>query len=354
MINANGSCVKHYWNVFVPVILAQLPLYEKGQFMSIENNPIPRPRFTGIFLPVEILEMPDLSFLDQILLAWIDALFDDSKGGCWASNKYLSEKLKVQENTVAKSLTNLRSFGLIEDISFDGRTRVIKAMIGRQIHKSQSKSGLDKNPIGVGQKSNPAMDENPNPSYIYSKEESKERIGLSTSLSHYFFSKLKEINPTIKQPNFSDWAKSFDTMINEDKRSEDQIKEAINFIHSEHFNSEKDFTWSKAVVCPEKLRKHFSKIWLIIHKPNPQAVKQTEENKKVDVAIENSEWAKKIVNFIDEKWLVKFHEVLKISPNFVSLTAGKGFEPLAYTEHGFKERVRNHLRKSGVVFKQKE
>lgn len=143
---------------------------------DIENNVNPSPRFTGIFIPVEILEMEGLSPFMQILLSWIDALYSDEHGGCFASNAYLAARMKVEENTLSKALTELRRKGLVETVSFDGRTRVMRALIHLKVHERQSKSGLDKNPIAIGKKSNPRLEKNPYPSYIENKEENKDYI----------------------------------------------------------------------------------------------------------------------------------------------------------------------------------
>lgn len=160
---------------------------------------MPTPRFTGIFIPVEILEHPDLTMLEQLLLSWIDALYSKEHGGCFAKNDYFAERLKVKENTIVKALTSLRQKNLIEDVSFDGRRRVIRAKIGEHVEKTQSKSGLDLNPKqdgikipgSMGFKSYAGCDLNPrqggilipgrmgfksSPSYIESKEEIKEYI----------------------------------------------------------------------------------------------------------------------------------------------------------------------------------
>ncbi len=139
----------------------------------------PSPRFTGIFIPAEILERQDLTFFEMLLLSWIDALYCPKHGGCYASNEYLGTKIKnSQPNTVAKAITNLRALGLIEDVSFDGRTRIIRALINRLVDKVQSKQGLDRNPIGVGQASNSKMDRHPSGvplyPYIESKDDRKE------------------------------------------------------------------------------------------------------------------------------------------------------------------------------------
>ncbi len=129
----------------------------------------PTPRFTGLFIPVEVLNHPELTLLEQMLLSWIDALYSEAKKGCYASNDYFATKLKVKENTIAKALTSLRQKNLIEDVSFDGRHRVIRAKIGAYVEKCQSNPGLDLNPTPIGFKSNAALDENPKPTYIRDK-----------------------------------------------------------------------------------------------------------------------------------------------------------------------------------------
>ena len=71
-----------------------------------EEELVPTPRFTGIFIPVEILEMHDLTYLELILLSWIDALYCKKHRGCFASNAYLASKLQSQPNTIAKAITS--------------------------------------------------------------------------------------------------------------------------------------------------------------------------------------------------------------------------------------------------------
>jgi hypothetical protein len=147
----------------------------------------PSPRFTGIFIPVEVLQINDLTYFEMILLSWIDALYCPEHGGCYASNEYLGSQIKgSQPNTVAKAITNLRKLGLIEDVSFDGRTRVIRALVNRYIDKAQSKSELDAYPIGVGRLSNPACDAHPSgvppsPYIHYRKDERKDDIYIAQS-----------------------------------------------------------------------------------------------------------------------------------------------------------------------------
>lgn len=180
---------------------------------------IPKPRFTGIFIPVEILELEDLTLLEMLLISWIDALYSKEYGGCYASNEYLAIRLKVQVNTIAKALTSLRQKKLIEDVSFDGRTRVIKSLIYSIIHKNQSKSELDrqsnaeldKNPTPIGEKSNP-----PVKPYIYeSKEERKDkniaqsRAKRGHEQDDFFFDHEKKDFSGITEKDMAEWKQLF-------------------------------------------------------------------------------------------------------------------------------------------------
>ena len=93
----------------------------------------PRQRFTGIFVPVEILELEGITLFEERLLAIIESLYDPEYGGCHASNDYLAQKMRnAKPNTVVKALVKLRSMGLIEDVSFNGRKRVMRACIGNK------------------------------------------------------------------------------------------------------------------------------------------------------------------------------------------------------------------------------
>lgn len=141
------------------------------------NNPIPR--FTGIFIPIEILELKSINHLEKILLSWIDALYCKEKGGCFASNDYLAARLNVETNSIAKILTKFRKLNLIEDVSFDGRTRVMRSLMNVYVEECQKNPVLDINPIAtkpssIGRPSNPTLDIHPSYPIVESKEESKE------------------------------------------------------------------------------------------------------------------------------------------------------------------------------------
>jgi len=246
---------------------------------QIEESP--NPRFTGIFIPVEILELKVLTPFDQILLSWIDALYCKKNGGCFASNKYLAEQLNVKENTLSKNLTKLRRLGLIENVSFDGRKRVIRSTINKYIEKSQSQAACDLNHTlhvtnvtpDVGRASHA---EDPTRINTYSKEEIKDKRVVKTSsvqkklssmkskdhssvspaaarLSKFLFSFILKIDQKAKTPKWETWNKSIELMINKDGRTEREIEEIIKWVSKDQF-------WSKNILSTRKLREKFTQL----------------------------------------------------------------------------------------------
>ena len=82
--------------------------------------------FKGVWIPKEIWLCEDLSAIDKIIYAEIDSL--DNENHCTASNIYLAKFCDVSVPTVTRSIQKLIDKGYIEQVSFDGRTRVIKVI----------------------------------------------------------------------------------------------------------------------------------------------------------------------------------------------------------------------------------
>jgi hypothetical protein len=91
----------------------------------MRDLPTPNPRFTGLFIPAEILAIEELNANDCMLLAWIDALQCEKMGGCYASNDYFAQKLRLKNNTISQMITKLKDLNLIKQISYDGRIRIL-------------------------------------------------------------------------------------------------------------------------------------------------------------------------------------------------------------------------------------
>ena len=111
----------------------------------------PKRGFTGIFIPVEILDNKDLKPIEMFLLAQINALDKGNDGnGCYASNEYLGNLLGVKTNTISIYISHLKELGLLEQVGFDGRRRLL-SVNGRvsqtsnpAYHKCESHSNSSK------------------------------------------------------------------------------------------------------------------------------------------------------------------------------------------------------------------
>tara|TARA_R100001443_G_scaffold115293_2_gene132729 strand:- start:218 stop:1348 length:1131 start_codon:yes stop_codon:yes gene_type:complete len=82
-------------------------------------------QFLGIWIPRDIYLNKKLSWTDKILLVEIESL--DNERGCFASNDYFAEFLSCTTTTISTSISKLKKLGYVKQISFDGRTRVLKA-----------------------------------------------------------------------------------------------------------------------------------------------------------------------------------------------------------------------------------
>lgn len=83
----------------------------------------PQRAFKGVWIPAEIWDSEDLTWMEKCLLAEVNSL--DDGNGCWAGNDFLAAKFKTTAGNIAKILSGLRSSGFIKTVKFDGRTRWI-------------------------------------------------------------------------------------------------------------------------------------------------------------------------------------------------------------------------------------
>lgn len=96
--------------------------------------------FKGIWIPREIW-LSKLSPIEKCLWAEIHSLFDRDRGGCYASNEYLCEFLGVQERRLQQMMANLKFQGWVVQVSFDGRTRILKAVVPPEDFKPEVDAG---------------------------------------------------------------------------------------------------------------------------------------------------------------------------------------------------------------------
>jgi DNA-binding Lrp family transcriptional regulator len=85
----------------------------------------PKRDFKGIWIPREIWLNEELNLFEKILFVEIDSL--DNEDGCFASNAYFSKFFGISQKQITRYVAKLKEKGLIEQIGFDGRDRVLKS-----------------------------------------------------------------------------------------------------------------------------------------------------------------------------------------------------------------------------------
>ncbi len=88
-------------------------------------------KFTGVFIPAEIYENKDISWIQKILWCEIQAL--SGSDYCYASNAHFAEHLGISEINVSKHISVLKKYGLVEIADFNGRIRKMKAALSKTI-----------------------------------------------------------------------------------------------------------------------------------------------------------------------------------------------------------------------------
>ncbi len=85
--------------------------------------------FKGLWIPREIWLNLKLLPLEKCLWAEIHSLHSRKKKGCFASREYLCKFFGVTDRYIRKMLLKLKGMNLVEDVSFDGREKVIRAKV---------------------------------------------------------------------------------------------------------------------------------------------------------------------------------------------------------------------------------
>lgn len=90
-------------------------------------------KFTGIWIPREIYLREDINALEKMLWAEIYSLDDEHYGGCYASEKYLCNFLGIERRRFYIMIKELKDAGLLVDVSFNGRVKIRKAILPKEV-----------------------------------------------------------------------------------------------------------------------------------------------------------------------------------------------------------------------------
>jgi len=130
---------------------------------ATENIQTVKRDFVGIWIPKEVWLSEHLSASEKCLWAEIRSLHNEERGGCFASNEYLQNFLGTSERQLQRITANLKKHGFLQQVSFDGRSRVLKAVIPEknfQVIKDEEDEELAEQ---TRQKCHPTDDKNVTP-----------------------------------------------------------------------------------------------------------------------------------------------------------------------------------------------
>lgn len=94
--------------------------------VQFEDHEVPVKHHTGLWIPVELTQF-GLSKTEEHLLATIHALTGPAPKYCFASNEFLAKEMNLSESRVSFYITKLKRMGLIEQVSYDGRRRILRS-----------------------------------------------------------------------------------------------------------------------------------------------------------------------------------------------------------------------------------
>jgi len=83
------------------------------------------PKFTGVWIPSEVLQMETLTITEKVVYGIVNAL--DNEEGCYASNGYLAQTLQLSDRQVKNVLKTLIDYQLVVRVELDGR-RILRTV----------------------------------------------------------------------------------------------------------------------------------------------------------------------------------------------------------------------------------
>lgn len=305
--------------------------------------------FKGIWIPRSIWLTDGLSTLEKVLWAEIDSLFCPKKGGCHASNDYLSNFFGIKTRRLQELLSSLKEKKFLIEVGFDGRERLLKAVIPNNEDCSQDDDLPPERgePHGRGaEKCTPEMKDSAPPIY---KEENKAYRKDKRSLpsastaaqeaASLLLNKLKERNPKMVFKSVTQWPNQIDDMMRLDKRTLEEIKSVIELTFSQ------DYFWGKPIKSPTSLRKFFDRVMDdIIHPPKAKREENQREKKLKDEQT-NQIWITPLTK-------ISFNDMQKrilVSSQGIGIYNGKDYQSVPYSSPGFKPMVLHRLRTWGMT-----
>ena len=98
--------------------------------------------FKGVWIDKEIWLDKRLNALEKVIYTEINSL-DKEESGCYASNKYLAEFCQCSETKISTAISKLIELGYIYVKSFDGRIRILKSRLTKNVRQNLNNLNAD-------------------------------------------------------------------------------------------------------------------------------------------------------------------------------------------------------------------
>lgn len=159
-----------------------------------------------------------------------------------------------------------------------------------QEQKEETNKDINKDLTKGQQRANKDLTTNKNDKNVKNERNNKYMSDSNEyRLASYLFNFIKRNNNQAKEPNFQSWAKQFDYILRIDKRNIEDVQHVISWCQNDSF-------WNKNILSPDKLRKHFDKLYLQMkgdkNRNGNKSNYRTSETEKPGISIKQSEAAR--------------------------------------------------------------
>lgn len=102
--------------------------------------------FKGIWIPAVVWECSELSWPEKVMLVEIDSLYDEKRGGCYASNGYFAQFFSLSKSRISEIISTMNRKGFIKvvisKITKGGCIKCDRLMWATKLVGSDSRRGV--------------------------------------------------------------------------------------------------------------------------------------------------------------------------------------------------------------------
>ncbi|MFW9872286.1 MAG: helix-turn-helix domain-containing protein [Candidatus Thorarchaeota archaeon] len=309
--------------------------------------------FKGIWIPREIWLRQDLSIQAKALWAEIYSLHDREKGGCYASQEYFMEFLGLKLSRLKEILKELKDKELLKRASFDGRERILTAIMPPIDYGDRPADGRNTGQQTAGIPASPIYNKDIDKSI--EQRERKDPATLPPSKNILPKKKPKKLKLS-EYPRIQRRSKVF-TSDEEHNKLLEHYAEDIKIYGKDLIDLAYDAINYHQEMKGMKYANDYAALrqWGIDGAKEKIKRREKLKDEKDDQQriFENKRIATKIKEEFEKNYKNKNHKIEVMNTYleiYQTVGCGKSFT-IPYKEHGFLEQVKNALRKRGYTVK---